>query len=89
MVNITENHYRWDFVGLSTDSKPTPATSQKVVNGSTYYEADTSKLFVYYGDSWYEKTSKLDSYSSETWTFTLEDDSVVTKKVVIEAQSEE
>lgn len=46
--------YRWDFVGLSTDSKPT-ATSQKVVDGSTFYEADTSKLFVWCGSDWYEK----------------------------------
>lgn len=46
--------YRWDFVGLSTDSKPT-ATSQKVVDGSTFYEADTSKLFVWCNDQWYEK----------------------------------
>lgn len=49
--------YRWDFIGLSTDPKPTKATSEKVTNGSTYYESNTSKLYVFYGDQWYEKTA--------------------------------
>lgn len=48
-------HYRWDFYGLSTDDKPTADTSEKVADGSTYYEADTSKLYVWYDDAWYEK----------------------------------
>lgn len=52
---VTSNHYRWDFVGLSTDSKPTPETSQKVCNGSTFYEADTSAFYIYYNDQWYLK----------------------------------
>ena len=51
---MVAQHYRWDFYGLSTDSKPT-ATDPKVANGSTYYEADTSKLYVWYNDQWYEK----------------------------------
>ena len=25
---VTDNHYRWDFIGLSTDEKPTPETDQ-------------------------------------------------------------
>lgn len=53
MVN---NHYRWDFIGLSTDEKPTPATSEKVVDGSTFYCSDNSKLYVWCKDNWYEKT---------------------------------
>ena len=53
MVN---QHYRWDFIGLSTDQKPTPATSEKVVDGSTFYCSDTSKLYVFCKDTWYEKT---------------------------------
>lgn len=53
---VTTNHYRWDFIGLSTDVKPTPATSVKVVDGSTYYTSDDSKLYVWYEDQWYEKT---------------------------------
>ena len=54
---VDKIHYRWDFIGLSTDSKPTPAESPKVVDGSTYYESDTSKLYVFYKDTWYEKTA--------------------------------
>jgi hypothetical protein len=46
---------RWDFVGLSTDQKPTNA-NDKVVNGSTFYEVDTSKLFIYYEGTWYEQS---------------------------------
>ena len=52
MVN---QHYRWDFIGLSTDTKPTPATSEKVTDGSTFYTSDDSKLYVWYKDQWYEK----------------------------------
>ena len=52
MVN---NHYRWDFIGLSTDEKPTSETSEKVVNGSTFYCSDTSKLYVYCDGTWYER----------------------------------
>lgn len=52
MVN---NHYRWDFIGLSTDTKPTPATSLKVVDGSTFYCSDTSKLYVFCQGNWYER----------------------------------
>ena len=50
---------RWDFIGLSSDTKPTPATSDKVVDGSTYFEADTSKLFFWTNDQWYRKTSDV------------------------------
>ena len=49
-------HYRWDFYGLSTQEKPTPEQSEKVVNGSTFYCADTSKLYVFCDGTWYEKT---------------------------------
>ena len=51
---MVAGHFRWDFYGLSTDSKPT-ATNPRVADGSTYYEADTSKLYVWYNDQWYEK----------------------------------
>ena len=52
---MVEQHYRWDFVGLSTDTKPTPQTSEKVVDGSTFYCSDTSKLYVFCGSNWYER----------------------------------
>lgn len=50
---------RWDFIGLSTDSKPTPSNSNLVVDGSTFYEANTSKLYFWTKDRWYEKTSNV------------------------------
>lgn len=65
---MVDHKYRWDFIGLSTDSKPT-ASSPRVVNGSTYYEADTSKAYVWYKDQWYEKEaggSELPIASAET-----------------------
>ena len=54
---MVAQHYRWDFIGLSTDEKPTPQTSEKVVDGSTFYCSDNSKLYVFYKDTWYEKTA--------------------------------
>lgn len=66
MVN---QHYRWDFIGLSTDAKPTPATSEKVTDGSTFYCSDNSKLYVWYKDQWYEKVisgGELPIASSDT-----------------------
>ena len=53
---MVTQHYRWDFIGLSTDTKP-DSTNPKVANGSTYYESDTSKLYVWYNNEWYEKTA--------------------------------
>ena len=63
---MVEQHYRWDFIGLSTDVKPTPATSEKVVNGSTFYCSDNSKLYVWYKTQWYEKTATGGGGSSYT-----------------------
>lgn len=51
---MVEQYVRWDFIGLSTDSKPT-SENEKVTDGSTYYESDTSKYYVYYKGTWYEK----------------------------------
>lgn len=65
---MVAQHYRWDFYGLSTDTKP-DATNEKVANGSTYYEANTSKLYVWYNERWYEKTGgsyELPVASAET-----------------------
>lgn len=53
---MVAGHYRWDFIGLSTDTKP-DSSNPKVANGSTYYESDTSKLYVWYNNQWYEKTA--------------------------------
>ena len=54
---MVAQHYRWDFIGLSTDTKPTPETSEKVVNGSTFYCSDVSKLYVFCDGTWYERKS--------------------------------
>ena len=58
---ITDNKTRWDFIGLSTDEKPS-STNPKVTDGSTFYEADTSKLFIWTQGQWYEKTSNVLTY---------------------------
>ena len=50
---------RYDFLGLSTEAKPTPATSKLVVDGSTFFEVNTSKLFIFCRGTWYEKTSNV------------------------------
>lgn len=50
---------RYDFIGLSSDVKPTPSTSSKVTDGSTFYEADTSKLYFWTKNQWYRKTSDV------------------------------
>lgn len=54
---IRNNTIRYDFIGLSSDTKPTPDNSQYVTDASTFYEADTSKLYFWLRGQWYEKTS--------------------------------
>lgn len=90
---VTDNHYRWDFIGLSTDTKPTPATSVKVVDGSTYYCSDTSKLYVFCKDTWYERKplgggGGGGDYTFEDFVFTLLDDTTVTKSIAVESTGE-
>lgn len=67
---MVAQHYRWDFYGLSTDTKP-DATNPRVADGSTYYEADTSKLYVWYNDQWYEKQSTGGGGGGEAGAFKL------------------
>ena len=50
---------RYDFIGLSTDEKPTPNNSSRVVDGSTYFAADTSELYFWTNNQWYKKTSDV------------------------------
>lgn len=52
---MVAQHYRWDFIGLSTDVKPT-SDNPKVTDGSTFYCSDNSKLYVWCKNQWYEKT---------------------------------
>lgn len=46
--------FEWNFLGLSDEVKP--MSGDKVIDGSTYYECDTGKFFIYYKDTWYEQT---------------------------------
>ena len=89
---VTENHYRWDFIGLSTDSKPTPSDSYKVTDGSTFYCADNSKLYVWYNNQWYERTAPggggESDYDFEDFTFTLVDGTEVVKSLAVEKAAE-
>lgn len=48
---MSEFKTRFDYLGLSTESKP----SAKAVNGSTFKEVDTSKDYIFYKNNWYEK----------------------------------
>lgn len=54
----TQQKTRWDFIGLSTDTKP-DGTHPKVTDGSTYYVADTSELYFWTNNQWYKKTSDV------------------------------
>lgn len=40
--------YRFDYLRLSSEGKPEP-----VVDGSSLYEVDTQKLYLYYKGTWY------------------------------------
>lgn len=40
--------YRFNYLRLSSENKPDP-----VVDGSTLYEVDTQKLYIYYKGTWY------------------------------------
>lgn len=54
--------YRVDFVGLSTDTKP----SEQLENGSTFYTVDTQELYVYYAGEWYLQAPIETSSDEET-----------------------
>ena len=45
----TEYIARNDYLGLSTEAKPSP-----VVDGTTFFEVDTEKFYIYYKGEWYE-----------------------------------
>ena len=64
MVDTIDNsRMRWDFIGLSTDEKPTPENDERVVAGSTYYCSDTSKLYVWYDNNWWERLPVGSTYT--------------------------
>lgn len=53
------NFLKWriDFVKLAAESNPT----EGVENGSTCYEVDTGKLYIYYKGTWYEQDAEEQS----------------------------
>lgn len=77
-----QQQIRWDFLGLSTDVKPTPETSEKVVDGSTFYETNTSKLFVWYKNQWYEKQATGGSTINVVQTTGQSTEDVMSQKAV-------
>lgn len=55
--------YRFDYLRLSSEDKPEP-----VVDGSSLYEVDTQKLYIYYKGTWYlqrEDTEEASDNSNE------------------------
>jgi hypothetical protein len=50
--------FEWNFLGLSSETKP--LNNEKVINGSTFYECDTSNFFIYYNGEWYKQTFVTD-----------------------------
>jgi hypothetical protein len=44
-------NYERQYIGLSMDLKPT----EKILVGSTFYETDTGKTYVFDGIEWVEK----------------------------------
>lgn len=79
---VEKQQIRWDFLGLSTQEKPTPETSEKVVDGSTFYEANTSKLFVWYNNQWYEKQAQGGSTINVVQTTGQSTEDVMSQKAV-------
>lgn len=47
----TENDYKYDFEGLSTDQKPTLEEFADMGNGSSFLEMDTKKIYFYDADN--------------------------------------
>jgi hypothetical protein len=51
-----ENKFRFDLIGLSTDTKPTKLPDETpLAVGSTFYEVDTSDFYILYNNTWYEQ----------------------------------
>lgn len=46
-VKKTGQDFVYDFMGLSTDTKPLIADYPKMKNGSTFLEIDTKRLYFY------------------------------------------
>lgn len=51
------NYFRFDLLGLSSEEKPTKIMpdGSGIMNGTTFYEVDTGKFYIYYKENWYEQ----------------------------------
>lgn len=48
------------FIGLSTDAKPIDTTDERIWDGSSFFEEDTGKFFLYdQAEGWIEKDPNL------------------------------
>lgn len=47
----SDNDYQYDFMGLSTDTKPLIEDYPSMKNGSSFMEMDTKKLYFYDADN--------------------------------------
>lgn len=51
-----KNNYRFDLIGLSTETKPTKMEDGTILaDGSTFYEVDTSDFYILYNETWHEQ----------------------------------
>ena len=50
-----------DMLGLSTESKPTTG----VVDGTTFYEVDTTDFYIFYKGTWYLQGTAAETVSDE------------------------
>ena len=60
---MSDKRYRLDIVGLEDDSMP-EVTNLK--DGSTYYTADTQKLYVLCQETWYLQGESNDNTPAES-----------------------
>jgi hypothetical protein len=53
-ISKTNNDYEFDFMGLSTDTKPLIADCPEMKNGSSFFEMDTKTIYFYdaENDAW-------------------------------------
>ncbi len=49
-MNLVINRFRVDLLKLSSEDMPTV-----VVDGTTCYEVDTGKFYIFYKENWYEQ----------------------------------
>jgi hypothetical protein len=65
MINGYDLGFRFDLLGLSSewaDGIPTVMEDgTPVINGSTAYEVDTGKFYIYYKGQWYEQGAEVTS----------------------------